>query len=393
MLIPDIIHSQNKESGIYKRNFKIDLLRGFSIIFVILLHLNIRVAFNGTALGEMIPRQIYNLLFWSGIYGVEIFFTISGFLITLTALRRYGAPGNVRPADFYKNRAARIAPLLLLLLAVLSLLDIMEVENYVVGNSSGATLGKALLAALTFSVNWLEMKIGYLPGAWDVLWSLSVEEVFYIAFPLVCLICKRYKTLFIFMLVMFLISPLFRNFWFTANEFGERNNFACMGAMAAGCMGGITACSGRIKKNWIPYMKTAGWILFVSVMLFRSALYQSGISKIGLNFTMLSAGTVLLLVSWWHDASCGRNKRIKGLSFIAGMGKHSYEIYLSHMFIVLGGVSIFESFNNSNDSNIYILYASVIILACIAGKLIARFYTDPLNNCIRKIQFRKNIKA
>ena len=118
MLIPDIIHSQKKESGIYKRNFKIDLLRGFSIIFVILLHLNIRVAFNGTALGEMIPRQIYNLLFWSGIYGVEIFFTISGFLITLTALRRYGAPGNVRPADFYKNRAARIAPLLLLLLAV-----------------------------------------------------------------------------------------------------------------------------------------------------------------------------------------------------------------------------------------------------------------------------------
>mgnify|MGYP000541857429 CR=1 FL=1 len=175
----------------YKRNFKIDLLRGFSIIFVILLHLNIRVAFNETQLGEIMPRQIYNLLFWSGFYGVEIFFTISGFLITLTVLGRYGTPENVKPLSFYQKRIARIVPLLLLLLAVLSALHLYGAENYIVNNEAGATLGRAILAALTFSVNWLEMKVGYLPGAWDVLWSLSVEEVFYLAFPLLCMICKK----------------------------------------------------------------------------------------------------------------------------------------------------------------------------------------------------------
>lgn len=161
-----------------------------------------------------------------------------------------------------------------------------------------------------------------------------------------------------------------------------------MGAMAAGCAGGIVVSSGRIKKNWIPYMKVAGWILLVSVMLFRSPLYQIGISKIGLNFSMLSIGTVLLLVSWWHEASSGSSRSIKGLSFIADMGKHSYEIYLSHMFIVLGGVSIFESFNNGSDTGVYILYASVMILASIVGRLLARYYTDPLNKYIRNIKFK-----
>lgn len=376
----------------YKRNFKIDLLRGFSIIFVILLHLNIRVAFNETQLGEIMPRQIYSLLFWSGFYGVEIFFTISGFLITLTVLGRYGTPENVKPLSFYQKRIARIVPLLLLLLAVLSALHLYGAENYIVNNEAGATLGRAILAALTFSVNWLEMKVGYLPGAWDVLWSLSVEEVFYLAFPLLCMVCKKNRRLFIFMLALFFISPLFRNFWFTASELEERNNFACMGAMAAGCAGGIVVSSGRIKKNWIPYMKVAGWILLVSVMLFRSPLYQIGISKIGLNFSMLSIGTVLLLVSWWHEASSGSNRNIKGLSFIADMGKHSYEIYLSHMFIVLGGVSIFESINNGSDTGVYILYASVMILASIVGRLLARYYTDPLNKYIRNIKF-KNMKS
>ena len=390
MFNPNNLEIQKVKKDIYKRNFKIDLLRGFSIISVILLHINIRVPFNETQLGEIMTRQIYNLLFWSGLYGVEIFFTISGFLITLTVLGRYGTPDIVKPLSFYQSRIARIVPLLLLLLVVLSVLHLCGAENYIVNNEAGATLGKAIFSALTFSVNWLEMKVGYLPGAWDVLWSLSVEEVFYLAFPLICVACKSNRRLFIFMLALFFISPLFRNFWFTASELEGRNNFACMGAMAAGCVGGIVINSGGIKKNWIQYMKVAGWILMVFVMLFRSTLYQIGISKIGLNFSMLSIGTVLLLVSWWHDASSGSNRNIKGLSFIAGMGRRSYEIYLSHMFIVLGGVSAFESVNNSSDTAVYILYVSVMILACIAGRLLARFYTDPLNKYIRNIKFKNS---
>ncbi len=90
---------------------------------------------------------------------------------------------NVR--DFYRLRFARIAPLLLLLLVVLSVLDLVHVEGFVVSQKTGG-LGRALLAAFTFHINLLEARRGYLPPGWDILWSLSVEEMFYLFFPLIC---------------------------------------------------------------------------------------------------------------------------------------------------------------------------------------------------------------
>lgn len=80
-------------------------------------------------------------------------------------------------------------PCLAGLLLVLVLLDRMGVPRFVV-NTQHTSLLRASIAALTFHVNWLEAKTGYLPASWDVLWSLSVEEVFYIVFPLLCTLCE-----------------------------------------------------------------------------------------------------------------------------------------------------------------------------------------------------------
>ena len=75
--------------------------------------------------------------------------------------------------------------LLLLLLAILSTLHLAQVRNFAIKPAT-ASLGRALFAALTFQVNVLEADHGYLPGSWDILWSLSVEEMFYLFFPLLC---------------------------------------------------------------------------------------------------------------------------------------------------------------------------------------------------------------
>jgi peptidoglycan/LPS O-acetylase OafA/YrhL len=101
------------------------------------------------------------------------FFVVSGFLITSTMLRRWGSIGEVNVRDFYLLRFARIAPLLLLLLVVLSVLDLIHVKGFVVSQKIGG-LGRALLAAVTFHINLLEARRGYLPSSWDILWSLSL---------------------------------------------------------------------------------------------------------------------------------------------------------------------------------------------------------------------------
>ncbi|MDB6083900.1 MAG: acyltransferase 3, partial [Gammaproteobacteria bacterium] len=163
----------------------VDALRGLAILFVLMNHVNMRLVIGHVPYGESLPAQLLNSLVWNGQYGVQIFFAISGFLITSTSLHRWGSPSAVRPRDFYRLRFARIAPLLLLLLGILVVLHFTRSRWFQVTTQLGG-LSRAVWAALTFHINVLEARSGYLPANWDVLWSLSVEEAFYLAFPIVC---------------------------------------------------------------------------------------------------------------------------------------------------------------------------------------------------------------
>jgi peptidoglycan/LPS O-acetylase OafA/YrhL len=170
----------------------IDLLRGLAIFFVLMNHVNMRLVLAKVPYREGLPQQIVTPLFWNGQLGVQMFFAVSGFLITSITIKRWGSLSDVSLRGFYLMRFARIAPLLFLLLAVLSVLHFSGFEDFVVSAKTGG-LGRALFAALTFHINVLEARRGYLPGNWDVLWSLSVEEVFYLGFPVIARIFGQGK--------------------------------------------------------------------------------------------------------------------------------------------------------------------------------------------------------
>jgi peptidoglycan/LPS O-acetylase OafA/YrhL len=163
----------------------VDLLRSLAIFFVLMNHVNMRLLIAKVPYTEGLPDRLVSSLVWNGQLGVQMFFAISGFLITTTTRRRWGTLSRVSLHGFYVMRFARIMPLLLALLVVLSVLHLAHIKDFVVTTKTGG-LGRALFAALTFHVNVLEARRGYLPGNWDILWSLSVEEVFYLCFPVDC---------------------------------------------------------------------------------------------------------------------------------------------------------------------------------------------------------------
>ena len=68
----------------------VDLLRGLAILFVLMNHVNMRLLFAHVPYTKGLPDQLVSSLVWDGQYGVQIFFAVSGFLITSTALRRWG---------------------------------------------------------------------------------------------------------------------------------------------------------------------------------------------------------------------------------------------------------------------------------------------------------------
>jgi peptidoglycan/LPS O-acetylase OafA/YrhL len=178
------------EKHVGSRNAGIDLLRGIAIFLVIFHHIGIRLPLGQTMLQPYLPKWILGLLNFRGYQAVFLFFVLSGFLIARHSITRWGSLRRIHPRAFYVRRAARILPCLLLLLAVLSLLHWSGLHDYKIA-SPGQSLGHAVLSTLGLHLNWYEGLTGYLPANWDVLWSLSIEESFYLAFPLVCLLFAR----------------------------------------------------------------------------------------------------------------------------------------------------------------------------------------------------------
>src|SRR6202035_2528549 len=152
----------------WKRLDGVDVLRGLAILFVVLNHVHMRLLIAGIAYVADSHKQLVASLVWNGQFGVQIFFAVSGFLITSTALRRWAKLSNINLRDFYLLRFARIAPMLLALLAVLTALHYANVSPFVVSEKTGG-IGRALLAALTLHVNVLQAQRGWLPANWGVL--------------------------------------------------------------------------------------------------------------------------------------------------------------------------------------------------------------------------------
>jgi peptidoglycan/LPS O-acetylase OafA/YrhL len=374
-----------------KHNSGIDALRGFAILSVILLHINIRIPFSDTYFGSILPHSIYNILFWSGFYGVCVFFVISGFLITTSSLNKWDSLPNLSLSGFYSMRFARIMPLLLALLLVLSLFHFFGIKEFVI-NPEKTTLGRAIFAALTFHINWLEIKVGYLPGSWDVLWSLSIEEIFYLFFPIVCILCRKEWHFIALISVFLVISPFARTVWYSGNELGDKNHFAFLDAISLGCMAAIFAKNVIVRKSLLNTMAIIGWGLMSLILLFRSFARDLHLWETGLNVTFLAIGTALVLIWMQKRLVSGKQVPSKFTGALRFLGRNSYEVYLTHMFVVFLFVRLYLVLNLSGEWA-WLLYVVIVILSGVLGALVAKYFSNPLNVFLRKKFTSKKMSA
>ena len=148
----------------------LDGLRAISVIAVLLYHADL----------TWIP---------GGFLGVEVFLVISGYLITTLLLAEHRTLGSIGVRAFWARRARRLLPALFLVLAVVAL------AAATVYRAEAAELRSQLLGALTYSANWFQIlaEQSYFasverPSPLQHLWSLAIEEQFYLVWPLVLMV-------------------------------------------------------------------------------------------------------------------------------------------------------------------------------------------------------------
>lgn len=141
----------------------LDGLRAISIALVILSH-----AQGTQGFPTWIPRSVAD----HGALGVHIFFVISGFLITSLLLEEHGGTGSISLSKFYARRTLRIFPPFYIFLTVLAFGSWAGLLSVPLGN---------LLFAATYTMNYMTTGGMWITGH---IWSLSVEEQFYLTWPL-----------------------------------------------------------------------------------------------------------------------------------------------------------------------------------------------------------------
>jgi len=357
----------------------VDILRGLAIFFVLMNHVNMRLFLAKIPYTQGLPSQLVSSFVWNGQYGVQIFFAVSGFLITSTSIRRWGSLSRVSVRDFYVLRFARIAPLLLLLLVVLCTLHAVGLQAFVISDKTGG-LGRALIAALTFHVNVLEAHRGYLPGNWDILWSLSVEEMFYLFFPPVSRLLGRGKWLLAVLLVLVVLGPFARTTLSYGNEvWREYSYLGGMDAIALGCLTAIASSRTTIARRVIWVLAGLGTVLVLFILVLSNQARAWGLERAGLDMTILAIGSCMLIAA----AARTRWKSPRAILPLITLGRRSYEVYLTHMFVVFTLFGLFKSAGLSLGA-VPFLFIGVVLISGFMGELVARNYSEPMNRRIRQ---------
>lgn len=335
------------------------------------------------------------MVWHNGGNGVTIFFAVSGFLITLTSLRRFGSLRAMQPLTFYRIRFARIMPLLVLLLAVLSVLHLLHVDGYVI-NANFFTLSRALLAALTFHLNWLETaRNAYLPACWTVLWSLSIEEMFYLFFPLACVLLLRWKYgawLWLGVALAFVVmGPWARTVWNATDLAKENSYIAGMASIALGCVTAwatdLLARRGLYRSSWLWVTQALGSAAILLILIWPSFIpwmrqyILLPLGKSGTDDTLLALGTCMVMLPvalrgfkgrWWSAP-------------VRWFGRHSYEVYLSHEFVVMSGLTLFGRWyaHGASRTVLAAFVAGIVTVTAPLGWVLAKFFAEPMNRWLR----------
>jgi len=293
----------------------IDGLRAIAVISVIFYHAD--NSFNNL---KILP---------GGFIGVDIFFVISGFLITSIILKELNETGTFSFKNFYLRRVKRIIPVLLLVfITTFPFIWLFFIPT------SFLDFSKSLISSLFFLSNYHFYFSGELYDAESSLlkplmhtWSLSIEEQYYIIFPLILTIVFKFfrKNLFKVFVLLFLISFVSMIFTFQKNE--SLAFFSFFARFWELILGGITAILYYKKKNSHKFNDSIYSFLGLLIIFYSIFFYNDSTKSPYISTLFPVFGTSLVI---YFNNKSGFIYKILSLKYLVFLGLISYSLYLWH---------------------------------------------------------------
>jgi peptidoglycan/LPS O-acetylase OafA/YrhL len=348
----------------------LDGLRAIAVIVVIIYHLG----------SGILP---------GGFIGVDVFFVISGFLITALLLRERERTGSVHLGRFWVRRARRLLPAIALLVIVCC------TAAWMIGGDLLIGLGLQALGAATFSSNWLAIAAGQsyfdesTPELLRNLWSLAVEEQFYLLWPLllllVVLLPRRWMRVGVMLIaasasavamaVLFIPGDATRVYFGT-----DTHSFGL--ALGAALAFGAASVDGRARLARM--VQALGWLavaaLLLSSVLLRddaSATYIGGLPLVA----VLTAVAILAAVQ-----PGSRLARALDARPMAWVGERSYGLYLWHwpVFVLTAAAT-----TGASPAARWLVAAVALVVTVAAAQLSYVLVEQP----VRRLGFRGALRA
>ena len=360
---------------------EIDGLRAIAVFSVIFYH------FKFSLLGESVLA--------GGFIGVDIFYVISGYLITSLILKELETSQNFSFINFYERRARRILPALL----VVMLVSLPFAWTYLLPDSF-INYAQSVLFTLVFSSNFYFWHIGEIYGAESSIflplmhaWSLSVEEQFYLIFPIVLyFLFKFFRKYLLHIIIIGIIASLI------IADFGSKNypsfNFFVLPTrgwelLAGGILARLELSYGRsnysILNKFLPFIGLL--LIFYSFIYFDEEMRHPSL------YTLTPIlGTMAII---WFSSKEDLLTRILSTKIFVGFGLISYSLYLWHYPIFSFAIRQFD-FSNGNTIKVLLVFIT-IILSVLTFFLVERPFRNrkliKLKNFIFSIAFITSVLA
>lgn len=288
---------------------QLDTIRAGCIFFVFLAH---------AGYGDTIP---------GGAFGVTVFFFLSGFLITRLLLSEYIESGSINIPTFYARRFLRLAPALMAMICVVTSIYWTITSHFPSGEFAAAVL---------YYTNYYKISHPVMDLPLSILWSISVEEHYYLIFPFLFTIClRRFGIERLFVIVASIAATVL--IWrvsivvagWASYEWVMRATDTRIDSILYGSLLSILLAS-RFDEVWLKLCRSTLALGIAIGILLLTLLVGGDVPRLGFRFTFQGMALMVIMTHILFSEAGGPYRFFMDNRFLIWLGKLSYSLYLWH---------------------------------------------------------------